>query len=111
MAAVTRESSFNPANLKRGKMTVYIVLPPAHMKSGQGWLRLMVSSMIRAVVREGLSEYPNVHYVLDESGSLGVMDIIDSLVEQYRKYGCRNLFFISQPVFSLGASRETRGKP
>jgi type IV secretion system protein VirD4 len=63
------------------------------MKSGQGWLRLNIGSMIRAVVREGLSEYPNVHFVLDESASLGVMDAIEDLVDKYRKYGCRSQFY------------------
>jgi len=93
MAASTQASSFNPANLKRGKMTVYIVLPPEQMKAGMGWLRLIVGSMIRAVVREGLSESPRVHFVLDESASLGVMDSIEDLVDKYRKYGCRAQFY------------------
>jgi type IV secretion system protein VirD4 len=63
------------------------------MKAGMGWLRLIVGSMIRAVVREGLAEHPNVHFVLDESASLGVMDSIEDLVDKYRKYGCRAQFY------------------
>jgi len=95
MAASTQASSFNPANLKRGKVPMYvgIVLPPEQMKAGMGWLRLIVGSMIRAVVREGLSESPRVHFVLDESASLGVMDSIEDLVDKYRKYGCRAQFY------------------
>jgi type IV secretion system protein VirD4 len=92
MLAATRASSFTP-RFKARRQTVYIVLPPEFMKSGQGWLRLMLGSMIRAVVREGRTEYPNVHFVLDESSSLGVMENIESLVEQFRKYGCRNQFY------------------
>jgi type IV secretion system protein VirD4 len=95
MAASTQASSFNPAKLKRGKrpMSVHIVLPPEHMKAQAGWLRLIVGSMIRAVVREGLSENPRVHFVLDESASLGVMDSIEDLVDKFRKYGCRAQFY------------------
>ncbi len=93
MAASTQASSFNPAKLKRGKMSVHIVLPPEQMKAGMGWLRLIVGSMIRAVVREGRGEYPRVHFVLDESASLGVMDSIEDLVDKYRKYGCRAQFY------------------
>ena len=85
MAAATQTSSFNPAKLKRGKMTVYIVLPPEQMKSGAGWLRLITGSMIRAVVREGLSEHPRVHFILDEAAALGLMDSIEDLVDRYRK--------------------------
>src|SRR5208337_1935712 len=66
---------------------------PEQMKAGMGWQRLIVGSMIRAVVREGLSEYPNVHFVLDESASLGVMDSIEDLVDKYRKYGARAQFY------------------
>jgi type IV secretion system protein VirD4 len=93
MAASTRASSFNPAKLKRGKMTVYIVLPPEQMKAGMGWLRLIVGSMIRAVVCEGPDERRKVHFVLDESASLGVMDSIEDLVDKMRKYGCRAQFY------------------
>lgn len=46
MAAATASSSFNPARLKRGRMTVYTVLPPEHMTAQAGWLRLIVGSMI-----------------------------------------------------------------
>jgi type IV secretion system protein VirD4 len=93
MAASTQTSSFNPAKLKRGKMTIYIVLPPEQMKAGMGWLRLIVGSMIRAVVREGPDERRKVHFVLDESASLGVMDSVEDLVDKYRKYGCRAQFY------------------
>ncbi len=93
MAACTQTSSFNPAKLKRVKMTIYIVLPPEQMKAGMGWLRLIVGSMIRAVVREGPDERRKVHFVLDESASLGVMDSIEDLVDKYRKYGCRAQFY------------------
>jgi type IV secretion system protein VirD4 len=95
MAASTRASSFNPAKLKRGRrpMSLHIVLPPEQMKAGMGWIRLIVGSMIRAVVREGLGEYPRVHFVLDESASLGVMDSVEDLVDKFRKYGCRAQFY------------------
>lgn len=95
MAAATRASSFDPARLKSGRrpMTVFFVLPPEQMKAGMGWLRLMVGSMTRAVVSQGPDERRKVHFVLDESASLGVMDSIEDLVDKYRKYGCRAQFY------------------
>jgi type IV secretion system protein VirD4 len=93
MAAVTRESTFDPAYLKRGKTTVYLVLPPERMKAQMGWLRLMVGSMIRGVIREGLYENPRVHFVLDEAASLGQTDCLEDLVDKYRGYGCRAQFY------------------
>ena len=29
----TKTSSFNPAELRKGKMTVYLILPPEHMRA------------------------------------------------------------------------------
>jgi type IV secretion system protein VirD4 len=92
MVASTRSSSFIP-QLKRQVMTVHIVLPPERMKAQMGWLRLIVGAMIRAVVRDGLSEYPNVHFILDEAASLGVLDSVEDLVDKYRGYGCRAQFY------------------
>lgn len=37
--------------------------------------------------------HPNVHFVLDESASLGTMDSIEHLVDKYRKYGCMAQFY------------------
>jgi type IV secretion system protein VirD4 len=93
MKAATGASSFDPAGLKRRKMTVYVVLPPERMKAQAGFLRLMVGSMIRAVVKEGLGEGRLVHFVLDEAASLGQLDCIDDLIDKYRGYGCRAQFY------------------
>jgi type IV secretion system protein VirD4 len=92
MAAATRSSSFAPG-LKQRKQTVYLVLPPERIKPAVGWLRLMVGSQIRAVVREGLGEGRKVHFVLDEAASLGMLDAVEDLVDKYRGYGCRAQFY------------------
>jgi type IV secretion system protein VirD4 len=93
MAESTKSSSFSPAKLKRGKMTAYVVLPPEHMKAQAGWLRLIIGSLIRAVVQQGLGEQRKVHFILDEAASLGVMDAIEDLVDTYRVYCCRAQFY------------------
>src|SRR5262249_17965098 len=95
MAASTRASSFDPSRLKRGrrKQTVFIALPPERIKPGAGWLRLMIGSLIRAVVREGLGEGRKVHFVLDEAASIGMLDAVEDLVDKYRGYGCRAQFY------------------
>jgi type IV secretion system protein VirD4 len=50
----TCTSSFNPSDLLKGKMTIYLILPPDRMRSQTGLLRLWLSSLLRAVVRGGL---------------------------------------------------------
>jgi len=93
VAASTRASSFDPSELVRGKMTVYLILPPEHARAQSPLLRMWISSMLRAVVRGGLQERKLVHFVLDEAASLGHLEQLDDAVDKYRGYGCRLMFF------------------
>ena len=56
IAESTTTSSFDPKELRNGKMTVYLVLPPEHMRAQSPLLRMWIGSMLRAVVRGGLQE-------------------------------------------------------
>ncbi len=85
----TRQSSFDPADLLTGKMTVYLILPPEHMRAQSALLRLWIGSLLRAVVKGGLQERTKVHFVLDEAASLGHMDALDDAVDKFRGYGVR----------------------
>jgi len=90
----TKQSSFNPADLlTKGKMAVYLVLPPEHMRAQSALLRLWIGSMLRAVVKGGLQEKTKVHFILDEAASLGHMDALDDAVDKYRGYGVRLQFY------------------
>ncbi len=85
----TKQSSFDPADLLTGKMTVYLILPPEHMRAQSALLRLWIGSLLRAVVKGGLQERTKVHFVLDEAASLGHMDALDDAVDKFRGYGVR----------------------
>lgn len=54
IAKNTSASSFDPAELRNDKMTVYLILPPEHMRSQAGLLRMWIGSLLRAVVKGGL---------------------------------------------------------
>ena len=82
-----------PADLVKRKMTVYLVLPPEHVRAQQALLRLWIGSMLRACVKGGLQEKKLVHFVLDEAATLGHMDAIDDAVDKYRGYGVRLQFY------------------
>ena len=56
IAESTKSSSFDPAGLRAGRMTAYLVLPPEHMRAQAGLMRLWIGSLLRAVVRGGLQE-------------------------------------------------------
>ncbi len=93
VASSTRTSSFDPADLRQGRMTVYLIVPPDHMRTQSSLLRMWISALMRAVVRGGLQEKNRVHVVLDEAASLGHLDVIDDAVDKFRGYGIRLLFF------------------
>ena len=93
VADSTKTSSFDPADLRKGKMTVYLILPPEHMRAQSPLLRMWIGSLLRAVVRGGLQEKNKVHFVLDEAASLGHMEALDDAVDKYRGYGVRLQFY------------------
>lgn len=93
VAEGTRSSSFDPDDLCKGKMTIYLILPPEHMRAQSGLLRMWIASLLRAVVRGGLQEESKVHFVLDEAASLGQMGCLEDAVDKYRGYGVRLQFY------------------
>ena len=93
VAESTKTSSFDPALLRSGKTTIYLILPPDRMAAQAPLLRMWIVSMLRAVVRGGLQERNKVHFILDESASLGHLDAIDDAVDKYRGYGIRLQFY------------------
>lgn len=56
IAENTRTSSFDPARLRNGKMTVYLVLPPEHLRAQAALMRMWIGAMLRAVVEGGLQQ-------------------------------------------------------
>jgi type IV secretion system protein VirD4 len=106
VAASTRASSFDLSELRKGKMTVYLVLPPKQITTQAGLLRLWIGAALRAVVDGGLQEQNKVHFILDEAASLGRMDCLDDAVDKYRGYGVRLQFYYQ----SMGQLRECWGE-
>jgi type IV secretion system protein VirD4 len=47
-------STFNPADLRNGRMTVFLILGPEHLRAQAGLMRLWVGSLLRSCVRGGL---------------------------------------------------------
>ena len=106
IAANTGSSSFDPGDLCKGKMTIYLVLPPEHMRAQSALLRMWIGATLRAVVRGGLQERNKVHFVLDEAASLGRMDALDDAVDKYRGFGVRLIFMYQ----SLGQLKKCWGE-
>jgi type IV secretion system protein VirD4 len=93
VAESTKASSFDPSELCKGRMTVYLVIPPEHMRAQAALLRMWIDATLRAVVTGGLQDKYKVHFLLDEAASLGHMDCLDDAVDKYRGYGVRLQFY------------------
>jgi type IV secretion system protein VirD4 len=53
-AASLKASSFDPADLTRGRCTVYLIVPAVHLRPMAGLVRLWLSTLHRAVIRGGV---------------------------------------------------------
>jgi type IV secretion system protein VirD4 len=92
IAESTKTSNFDLADLLTGKMSMFLILPPEYMRTQSALLRMWIGSLLRAVVRGGLSNR-RVHFVLDEAASLGHMDCLDDALALGRGYGVRTQWY------------------
>ena len=54
IAESTRQSSFDPADLLKGKMTIFLILPTEYTRTLSALLRLWISSLLRVCIKGGL---------------------------------------------------------
>ena len=97
-AEVTDDLKKSPAvdlsKLKETPITIYLVLPPEFLASHGTWLRLMVTCLLRPLLREimdkgdGSAPVP-VLFMLDEFAQLGHMEIIKDNYALMRGYGVK----------------------
>src|SRR6185503_20333394 len=86
-------STFDPASLRKGGVTIYLILPPDHMRSLSALMRMWIWCLMRAVICGGLDRRRKIHFLLDEAASLGHFEAIDDAVDKLRGYGIRLQFY------------------
>jgi len=77
------------ASLKTRPTTVYLVLPPEFLASHGIWLRMMVASILRPLLRSASGPLVPVLFMLDEFAQLGRMEIIEDNYALMRGYGIK----------------------
>lgn len=89
LADFVSESEFDFAELRRGPMTVYLIVPPRELDSYSRFVRVMVQALFNAMSEAPGDGQHNVLIVLDEQAKLGRMSIIEDSAALLRGYGVR----------------------
>jgi len=76
-------SGYDPTTLSDGNTALYIIIPADKLQSHSRWLRLIVTTTLRAVIRK-----PNkrVAFILDEFAALGYLSEIETALSTYAGY-------------------------
>jgi type IV secretion system protein VirD4 len=77
-------SGFTSADLADGNTTVYVIIPADRLKTHYQWLRLVVSALLRSVVR---NPQKDVCFILDEFYALGYLSEVETALGTYAGYG------------------------
>ncbi len=97
--ATLERSTFDPADLKKRPMTLYLVLPPDKLGTYGRWLRLVVGSLLHEMTSTPKGEQ-NVLFLVDEFAQLGRMRSIEQAISLIRGYGVR-LWLLVQDLSQL----------
>ena len=100
IADTLKESSFDLSELKTGKISLFVILPPQYLETHASYLRLFVRAAIEAMMKSGVRKEGRCLFMLDEFYSLGRLDIIAKSAGLMRDYGL-HLWPIMQDISQL----------
>lgn len=84
LAASMASSSFDLGKLSEGNTAVFVIIPTDRLKTSAQWLRLVVTALMRGVVRKPKNR---VVFLLDEAYALGYVSEIETALGTYAGYG------------------------
>ena len=87
MTEILRASSFDLADLKSSRTTIYLVLPADRLATHGRWLRLMVGLCLSALTSDRRPPKNPVLFLLDEFAALGRLQAIETAVGLLAGYG------------------------
>ena len=95
-----KTSTFRFEDLKHWRLTVYLVLPPHHLRTHGRWLRLLTASALRVLTMTPGRPAWRVLLLLDEFAALGRMQSIEEAITYSRGYGV-SIWMLTQDLAQL----------
>lgn len=92
------KGKFDPKWLKQENVTVYILLPTKHIKTGAPWLNMVIGLLGESVGQVGKAR--PVTFILEEAPALGYLPDLTSFMRLFRASGLR-MWIISQTASAL----------
>ncbi|MEI9994660.1 MAG: type IV secretory system conjugative DNA transfer family protein [Rhizomicrobium sp.] len=87
IASDLARGTFDFREMKKRPVTVYIVLPPEMIERHSKWIRLVLTSALRGVMRAREKGEPRTLFMIDEFAALGHLQIIETVWALVRGYG------------------------
>jgi type IV secretion system protein VirD4 len=91
LARHVEKNGFDLADLKRKRVTVYLLVPSSMLTLALPWMNLLIGLIGEAVAKPGAAS--PVSILIDEAPALGYLPDLRSAMAQYRKVGLRVWIF------------------
>lgn len=102
----TSKSDFSFDELKTGRASVFLVLPPDRIESYARWLRLIISQALSEIAKSNIKPSKPILFMLDEFAALGYLSSVERAMGLMAGYGIQ-LWPILQDMHQL---RSTYGE-
>jgi type IV secretion system protein VirD4 len=103
-------SDFDLGDLRDGRVSLYLVVQPAHKKRLRPLTRLILTQILRALMdRQDHVTEPYVLIMLEEVAELGALDVVGTALALGRGYGLK-LYLIAQDLSQLETAWGNRSK-
>jgi type IV secretion system protein VirD4 len=94
IAESTQVTSFNPSELRTGRMTIYLIVPPDRLVIWAGLLRMQIGMLLRIATRGVPTETNPVLFMIDEAAHIGKMQVLSDAITLMRGMGIRIWLFV-----------------
>jgi type IV secretion system protein VirD4 len=85
----TGGTDWDPAELRTGRMTVYVIVPGDKLIVWAGWTRMVLGSILRIITRGRPTEKNPVLFLVDEAAHIGRMQAMEDGITLMRGMGIR----------------------